>query len=91
MNVSEFDEEVYDLGRCVPEGKVIRYDDRAGGNSLRKSPYSSVPCHRVVNAEGRLAARFGPDGSEAQKRALEREGVEVSGDRVDLNKYLFEL
>ena len=101
MNVSEFDEEVYDLVRCVPEGKVIRYGDiadalgkkcaRAVGNSLRKSPYSSVPCHRVVNAEGRLAARFGPDGSEAQKRALEREGVEVSGDRVDLDKYLFEL
>ena len=59
MNVSEFDEEVYDLVRCVPEGKVIRNGDiadalgkkcaRAVGNSLRKAPYSSVPCLSLIH------------------------------------------
>lgn len=102
MNISAFDEAVYDVVRCVPEGKVIRYGDiaaalgkkcaRAVGNSLHKNPYfGSVPCHRVVNSEGRLAEKFVFGGENVQRRLLEKEGVEVCENRVDLKKYLFEL
>ena len=59
MNITEFDETVYDIVRSVPVGKVVRYGDiakaigkkcsRAVGNSLHKNPYfGDVPCHRVV-------------------------------------------
>lgn len=102
MRITEFDEAVYDIVRSVPEGKVIRYKDiadalgkkcyRAVGNSLHKNPYFGiVPCHRVVNGEGRLAEKFGFGGSSVQKEMLEKEGVSVINGIVDLNKYLYEL
>lgn len=46
-----------------------------------------VPCHRVVNASGRLAPNFAFDGYEEQKIHLELEGVEVQNGRVDLARY----
>lgn len=102
MNITEFDETVYDIVRSVPEGKVVRYGDiakaigkkcsRAVGNSLHKNPYfGDVPCHRVVSGEGRLAEKFSFDGIKKQRKMLEKEGVEVIDGKVDLKKYLFEL
>lgn len=102
MKITDFDESVYDIVRCVPEGMVIRYGDiakalgkkcyRAVGNSLHKNPYfGEVPCHRVVNAEGRLSGKFAFGGAETQKKMLEREGIVVSDDKIDLDRYLFEL
>lgn len=102
MNITEFDEAVYDIVRTVPEGKVIRYGDiaaalgkkcsRAVGNSLHKNPYfGSVPCHRVVSASGRLARKFVFGGAEKQQALLEKEGVETVDGKVDLEVYLYEL
>ena len=102
MNITEFDEPVYDVVRSVPEGKVVRYGDiakaigkkcsRAVGNSLHKNPYfGDVPCHRVVSGEGKLAEKFAFDGISKQQKMLEKEGVEVIDGKVDLKKYLFEL
>lgn len=97
-----FDEEVYQIVRKVPAGKVSTYGRiaamagrpgaaRAVGNAMHRNPYEGdVPCHRVVNAKGGLAKNFAFDGSMEQKVRLEMEGVEVSGDfRVDLGKYLW--
>ena len=69
---------------------------RAVGNTLHYNPYEpgavpdelAVPCHRVVNAQGRLADAFSFAGPIEQKIRLNAEGVEVSADyRVDLKKY----
>ena len=60
---------------------------RAVGWALHRNPYpwvmggeNPVPCHRVVNREGRLAPEFAFGGPEEQRRLLEGEGVVVSED-----------
>lgn len=99
MTAVNFDEQVYQTVKLIPKGAVATYGQialmsghrgaaRAVGNALHVNPYfGEVPCHRVVNAQGRLAPSFAFGGSDAQKRMLEREGVVVRGNRVDLEKY----
>ena len=51
---------------------------RAVGYALHVNPYPGVvPCHRVVNREGRLAPAFAFGGAQIQKELLEKEGVPV--------------
>lgn len=80
---------VYDAVRKIPEGKVASYgqiarlcgsprSSRAVGYALHVNPFPGVvPCHRVVNREGRLATAFAFGGAGVQKSLLEAEGVEV--------------
>ena len=61
---------------------------RAVGNALHKNPDpSTIPCHRVVNSKGELAEAFVFGGVNIQKERLEKEGVEVIDNKVDLSKY----
>jgi methylated-DNA-[protein]-cysteine S-methyltransferase len=88
-----FNQKVWALTARIPEGKVTTYGEiarylgtkayRAVGNALNKNPYApTVPCHRVVGASGALT---GFAHGVAKKRAmLEREGIPIANDRVDL-------
>lgn len=49
--------------------------------------FEPVPCHRVVNAAGKMGTNFGLGGPSVQAKMLEREGVEVCGGKIDLKKY----
>jgi len=94
-----FDEKVYDYLRTVPPGCVVTYGliaraigcpraARQVGNALHRNPYPVVvPCHRVVNREGRLAPAFAFGGAEVQAALLESEGVVVKDGYIDLEKY----
>lgn len=100
-----FKERVYGAVSKIPAGKVATYGQiamlighpraaRAVGNALHNNPYEGiVPCHRVVNAKGKLACNFAFDGPFEQKFRLEQEGVEVNGIDpdfyVDLKVYGF--
>ncbi len=99
-----FYDKVYENVKKIPEGKVATYGQiavlcgsprasRAVGYALHSNPDpSSIPCHRVVNRHGRLAAAYAFGGIEEQRFRLESEGVEVdSTNMVNLNKYLWEL
>ena len=101
MNMS-FYQKVYEIVREIPKGKVATYGQiahmlgsprasRAVGYALHFNPEPiKIPCHRVVNREGRLAPGFVFGGPEVQKQLLEQEGVEVSEDMyVDLKKYMW--
>ena len=47
-----------------------------------------IPCHRVVNSQGRLAPNFAFDGPMEQKMRLMMENVAVDENfKVDLKKY----
>lgn len=82
-----FAERVYDAVKRIPEGRVATYGQIAGmigcpggsravGNALHVNPFAPiVPCHRVVAADGSLAARFGGGGPAVQFARLSREGV----------------
>lgn len=94
-----FYEKIYDAVKTVPRGTVVTYGQvaflagngnaaRAVGNALHVNPEPGViPCHRVVNAAGRLAPGFAFGGPDEQKRLLESEGVTVTDGYVDLEKY----
>lgn len=98
---SKFCADVYKAVQQVPLGKVATYAQialmsghngaaRAVGNALHVNPTPGVvPCHRVVNASGRLAPDFAFGGVDAQKRLLESEGVRVVDGVVDLCKYQY--
>lgn len=95
-------EKVYELVGKVPKGKVTTYgaigkllkmSPRVVGQALHANPYEGeVPCHRVVNRDGRIAPGFAFGGLNAQRKLLEREGVKFKDDiHVDLSVYFFQV
>ncbi len=90
----DFCHEVYTVVKAVPVGKVTTYGDVASllgrsqcsrmvGRALKQVPQElNIPCHRVVNAAGRLVP-----GWEEQTDLLTSEGVSfLLGGRVDMKK-----
>ncbi|MDP4030947.1 MAG: MGMT family protein [Patescibacteria group bacterium] len=94
----KFFEQVYQVVKQVPKGKVVTYGQVAralGSRDARKVGWalhtnqegSGVPCHRVVNSQGRLAPNFAFDGPQEQRRRLVAEGVSfIDNNLVDLDK-----
>ena len=89
---------VYELARQIPRGRVSSYGRlarllgeprwaRLVGYAMRACHDPSVPCHRVLRADGSLAVAFGEGGPELQQALLEAEGVEVVDARVDLDRF----
>lgn len=90
---------IYEAVKKIPRGKVATYGQvaemagdkkmaRAVGNALHRNPDpENIPCYRVVNAKGELAAEFAFGGAGAQARLLEADGIEVVNGKVDLEKY----
>lgn len=98
----KFSEKVYRVVRQVPKGKVATYGQiavlagsplaaRAVGSVLHHNPDpKKIPCHRVVNAKGRLAPNYGFGKSAEQKRKLLAEGVNFKNEeRVVLKNHLW--
>ncbi len=95
-----FFEDVYSLVKKVPVGKVTTYgeiaralgtrDARKVGWAMHANPHEDVPCHRVVNKDGKLALNFAFDGWREQKRRLEKEGILFKDQtHVDLEQCLW--
>ena len=89
--MKSFNEQVWDLCRKIPEGKVSTYKDishalntkayRAVGNALNKNPYApEVPCHRVVRSNGDLGGFA--YGTEQKKKLLEQEGLKIKENNI---------
>ncbi len=87
-------EEVYAVLAAIPFGKVTTYGEIArligrpqnsrlvGRTMGRISSSQHLPCHRVVNSQGRLAP-----GWEAQRELLLAEGVTLKDNgRVDMKR-----
>ena len=62
---------------------------RVVGYALHRNPaFGKIPCHRVVNKEGRTAPAFAFGGADVQRAMLEGEGVTFLPDgRVDMAKH----
>ena len=90
---------IYEAVKRIPYGHVATYGQiaaaagepkmaRAVGNALHKNPDpDTIPCYRVVNSKGMLSGEFAFGGAGAQAKLLEADGIEVTGGRVDLEKY----
>ena len=93
-------EKIYEVVKTIPEGKVATYGQvallagnprwaRVVGYALHINPEpSNIPCHRVVNREGKVAPGFAFGGEGVQRQLLESEGIvfELDGS-IDLEKY----
>ena len=97
-------EKIYEVVKTIPEGRVATYGQvaflagnhrwsRVVGYALHVNPEPGViPCHRVVNREGKVAAAFVFGGGEVQRQLLEAEGIVFETDgRIDLGKYCIKL
>src|ERR1700754_4248515 len=96
-----FYDNVYDVARQIPAGRVTSYGAIASylgtKGSSRMVGYAMqacgnakppVPAHRVVNRQGLLTAKF-HFGGDLMERLLESEGVEVKEDQVQNFKAIF--
>ena len=98
--MSSFFEQVYQVVRQVPRGKVVSYGAiarmlghpraaRTVGWALHSLPEGSdVPWHRVINSQGRISTSCEEHGQGLQRALLEDEGVEFDGRGiVDWDKF----
>lgn len=96
--VSDFFMEVYNITKEIPKGRVVTYGllaklarkpqcSRRVGQAMFNAPEKlGLPCHRVVNSQGRLV----PHWTE-QRELLEKEGITFKKNGcVDLRKHLWE-
>ena len=94
----QFSDDVLNIVAQIPRGKVTTYGiiaawagwpshSRMVGRTLRYTPSAvELPCHRVVNIEGRTAP-----GWIRQRMLLEEEGVTFkSNGHVDMRKHLWQ-
>jgi methylated-DNA-[protein]-cysteine S-methyltransferase len=93
-----FNERCYAILKKVPKGKVTTYKAlanklktkayRAVGNAMNKNPYApKVPCHRVINANGKLGGFA--TGLKNKIALLRKEGIQIKNKKIDLDKFGF--
>jgi O-6-methylguanine DNA methyltransferase len=88
---------IYETVKKIPKGKVASYGQisnilelnfpRLVGKILHNNPDpKSIPCHRVVFKDGKLAECFAFGGRESQELLLKEEGVKFNKGKVDMKK-----
>lgn len=92
-------QKVYDYLTTIPKGKVVTYKQigeflgnkglaRAIGNILHKNPDGDkYHCYKVLNSKGELAEAFVFGGKDIQRKRLEKDGIKVVNNKVDLKIY----
>jgi len=101
-NSPSFFENVYDIVRRIPPGRITSYGAIAGYLGLCKSArmvgwalnaahsaIDGIPAHRVVNRTGALTGKHHFGGSVIMQQLLENEGVEIENDQVKNFRQLF--
>lgn len=101
MEQSAF-EKIYEIVKQIPYGQVATYGQIAAiagnrrwarlvGYALHANPDPGhIPCHRVVNKEGRVSDAFAFGGGNRQIELLQAEGVEFIDGHVDMKRFLWE-
>ncbi len=87
-------EQVYDLVRLIPSGRVTTYGHIADYLSLGSarmvgwalnqshSTMPDLPAHRVVNRKGELSGRHHFDPDYSMESRLHNDGVEVENNKI---------
>jgi O-6-methylguanine DNA methyltransferase len=92
MSKINFKERVLAVVRKISKGKTLSYGEaafaagypgaaRAVGTLMAHNHDKTVPCHRVVRADGTIG-EYNGGGPEAKLKRLKAEGVKFSGNRV---------
>jgi methylated-DNA-protein-cysteine methyltransferase-like protein len=101
MAESNFYDEVYQVVRLIPKGRVTSYgaiaeylgtkgSSRLVGYAMGASGAAQppVPAHRVVNRNGLLSGKF-HFGGDTMEQLLEGEGIHVKDNQIQNFKELF--
>ncbi len=102
MDRDVFFDEVYQVVRLIPKGRVTSYgaiaaylgakgSSRMVGYAMNAAGTANppVPAQRVVNRQGLLTGRFHFGGPRTMQEMLEQDGVEVKEDQVLRFKEIF--
>lgn len=96
-----FFEQVYEVVRQIPKGRVTSYGAIAAALGTRKSArmvgwamnsahaLQNVPAHRVVNRQGLLTGKMHFATPDTMQQLLEAEGIDVKDDQVQNFEILF--
>jgi len=97
-----FFDDVHDVVRLIPKGRVTSYGAIANYLGTKMSARmvgwamnaahsnKKIPAHRVVNAAGLLTGKFHFETLTAMQERLEKEGVKVKKDKVqDFEKHFW--
>lgn len=97
-----FYDQVFELVRLIPKGRVTSYGAIAkslgAGGSARMVGYAmsnahlahpAIPAHRVVNSSGLLTGKFHFPEPNLMQEMLEKEGVMVKNDKIQNFKQHF--
>lgn len=97
-----FYDQVFELVRLIPKGRVTSYGAIArslgSGGSARMVGYAMnnaglarppIPAHRVVNSSGLLTGKFHFSTPDLMQELLENEGVVVKDNKVQKFKEVF--
>ncbi len=98
-----FFENVYDVVRLIPKGRVTSYgaiakylgtprSSRMVGWAMNNAhSYHDVPAHRVVNRNGLLTGRHHFSTEDEMEKRLSKEGIRVKNDAIaDFEKYFWD-
>jgi len=89
-----FFNDVYEVVRLIPEGRVTTYGAIAQYLGLKSAArmvgwamnsahaIKDVPAHRVVNRNGLLTGKHHFETPQAMQRLLEQEGISVENDQI---------
>lgn len=87
--MSQYQQDIYDIVRLIPKGKVTTYgriadflalgSARMVGWAMNKSHLSDplIPAHRVVNRKGELTGRLAFGSPDKMQKLLEKEGINI--------------
>ena len=97
-----FYEQVFEIARLIPKGRVTSYGAIAKALGAAKSArlvgyamnfshtaHPKVPAHRVVNSSGLLTGKFHFSPPELMEQLLAQEGIIVIGDKIKDFKKVF--
>lgn len=97
---NDIDQRIWQVVMLIPPGKVATYGDvarqaglpgaaRRVGRALRGLPEdTSIPWHRVINAQGGISLPAGSSSQYEQRERLESEGVLfLNATRLKLSSY----
>ena len=100
--MDNFYEQVFEIVRLIPKGRVSTYGAVAKALGAAKSSrmvgyalsmaglvYPPVPAHRVVNSSGLLTGKFHFNPPNLMQELLEKEGIIVKNDKIKNFKLVF--
>lgn len=102
MDNKSFYDQVYDIVRLVPKGRVTSYGAIAKALGMARSsrmvgtamlhahdPALNVPAHRVVNRNGLLTGKHYYETATQMQELLEADGIMIKDDQVQDFKKVF--